>query len=91
VTPHQKPKTIRLKGKALQKLKLQAYERDCGCCVVCGVWLPLLDYEGQFNIYTCAHMAHKKSKGSGGSDNLDNVEIKCFHCHNILEHTKGIK
>ena len=84
--PCPKPKTVRLKGAALTELRLRAYSRDNEMCVKCGKWLPLMG-----DVFTRAHMAHKKSRGAGGGDVLDNVEIKCYECHIINEHTKGIK
>lgn len=82
IYPNQKQKTIRLKDKALTELRIKAYTRDGEMCVECQKWLPL---EG--DIYTRAHMAHKKSRGAGGGDTLDNVEIRCYDCHILKQHS----
>lgn len=76
-----KPKTIRLKGKSLAKLRIKAYVRDGGLCVDCGRWVPL---DG--DVFERAHMSHVKSRGSGGSDVLSNVKTKCYDCHIVKEH-----
>lgn len=74
-----KPKTIRLKGKDIEKLRRQVFERDRGFCQSCGAWVSWEE----------GHMAHIKSRGAGGGDTLENTAWKCPHCHIIREHTKG--
>jgi len=76
-----KIKPIRLKGAAMSALRREVYERDGGCCVVCGRWVPL---EG--GLWERAHLAHIKSRGAGGGDVIDNVQIKCAECHLNREH-----
>jgi len=76
-----KPKTIRLKGKALENLRREVFERDRGFCQQCGVWVSWKD----------GHMAHIKSRGAGGEDAMENTVWKCPYCHIFLEHTKGEK
>ena len=76
-----KHKPVRLKGKAYTEFRKAVYERANGICAGCAGPVPLLDYNGKFNIYTCGHVSHIKSRGAGGSDTLDNVEWRCFSCH----------
>ena len=84
-----KKKAIRLKGKAYTLFRKAVYERARGMCDECGLPAPLLD-DGRFNVFTCGHVAHIRSRGAGGGDTLDNVKWKCWECHLVLEHTKGL-
>jgi 5-methylcytosine-specific restriction endonuclease McrA len=76
-----KVKAIRLKGKAMEALRMECFKRDKGICQKCKTPTP----------WSYGHMAHIISHGAGGSDVIDNVKWKCPHCHIILEHTKSIK
>jgi hypothetical protein len=82
MNPCPKPKTIRLKGKAYAKLRLEAWVRAGGCCEDCFRYVPL---KGD-TVFEIAHLSHIKSRGAGGSDTLDNVKIKCYGCHIGIEH-----
>ena len=86
-----KTKPIRLKGKAYQEFRGQVYDATEGFCEDCGVWAPLLDSDGVFDVFTCGHISHIKSRGAGGGDTLDNAKWKCFNCHIVKEHIKGGK
>lgn len=81
VIPDPKPHTIRLKGKAYEKFRLEVWKRAGGRCEICGAWSPLRDRDGVFDVFTSGHISHIKSRGSGGSDTLDNVKWSCFKCH----------
>lgn len=81
VTPIPKPKTVRLKGKAMEQLRWQVYRRANGFCETCGKWVGFAD----------GHLSHIKSRGAGGGDTLENTRWKCVECHSGLEHTKGVK
>lgn len=66
------PKTeiIRLKGKALKDLNDLIYERDGGCCVLCGRGVP---YDSKFH--------HILFRGHSGSDVKENGVTLCLDCH----------
>jgi hypothetical protein len=95
MTAHPKPaKPVRLKGKAMEALRRECFERDGYRCQ------HLINLRG--NMAICAktvvwergfwdsgHMAHIKSRGAGGGDTLDNVVTKCAFCHIVREHSKG--
>jgi 5-methylcytosine-specific restriction endonuclease McrA len=85
-----KRKPVRLRGAAKKKFRRQVYLRAHGKCAGCGLPAPLYDYDGNFNVFTCGHIAHIKSYGAGGGDTMDNVTWKCYQCHIINEHMKGI-
>ena len=70
-----KHKPIRLKGKKKIDLYKQVYERDGGCCVKCGRYVP----PG-----TIPH--HKVFKSHGGDDTLENLELLCMDCHRRIHH-----
>jgi len=80
IFPQPKHKAIRLKGKAMEALRLACYERDKGRCQQCGEWVS----------WEAFHMSHIIPKAKGG-DVIDNVRVKCQYCHIGLEHGKGIK
>lgn len=83
------PKTapVRLKGKALTKLREDCLERDGNLCQDCGQgvddavpkWHPLKP-----------HMAHTKGRGANGADELSNVRTLCGSCH-VKSHNSGGK
>jgi len=62
--PQPKRKPIRLKGRALRRIYEAVYDRDGGCCVKCGAWIP----RG-----TIPH--HIIHKSQGGEDTMDNLEM----------------
>ena len=66
-TAHQKPTTIRLKGKALKKLYLQLVNEQGGLCEKCG------------SIAVDAHHLVKRSQG--GDDSAENIRLLCRECH----------
>lgn len=78
-----KPRPGRLKGKDLEQLRRQCFERDNECCVVCGMKL-----RWETGYRDSMHMAHIRAKRIGG-DNLANVRSKCFHDHIEVEHLGG--
>jgi len=86
MTPRPKQKVTRLHGKAERELRRQVYERAMGICQECGIFAPLYDQDGNFNLWTCGHRAHIKSKGSGGEDSLQNSRWLCYGCHINKEH-----
>lgn len=60
----------KLKGKKLKQLNDQIYDRDGGCCVLCGGHVP----EG-----TKFH--HVIFKSHGGADTEENGVMLCMDCH----------
>jgi len=82
--PQPKKKRIALKGKAFSKLREALYDRAKGRCESCCKHAPLLDPDGQFDIFTCGHVSHLKSKGSGGDDSMDNCIWECFSCNCLV-------
>lgn len=73
-----KPRPGRLKGEALEKLRMECFRRDSFRCCKCGIavlnmFLPHTDDRS-------AHMAHVKAKRIGG-DSLSNVQTWCGACH----------
>ena len=81
-----KPKTTRLKGKGKTEFRKKVFNRSSGFCEDCGVYAPLLDNDGLFDVFMCGHVSHIKSYGAGGGDTLDNVKWKCYNCHINKEH-----
>ena len=70
---------IRLRGKDLEALRRDCFERDgyrctCGC--------------GEGVTWDSGHMAHKQSRGAGGSDVIDNVTTMTADCH-MRSHAGG--
>lgn len=86
VKSYPKNKPTRLKGKAIEELRRQCFERDKGICQTCGFYAPL---EGFWT--ERGHMAHERHRSVGGADVLDNVKWRYPRCHLGLRHTKGIK
>ena len=75
-----KSQVVRLKGKALEALRLSCYLRDGGRCVVCGKRVSLLGslwVRMNSPIILC---------GRGGPDVLSNVESRCNTCHLVNGH-----
>ena len=81
VNAHPKQRTVRLKGKAYTKFRLEVAIHAIYTCDDCFCYAPELDINGKFDKFTCGHVAHIKSRGSGGGDTLDNVKWKCWDCH----------
>lgn len=75
-----KPKRIRLKGKAMEALRVEVFARDKGICQNCGKYVSW--YNG--------HLTHIKSRGAGGDDSMENCLWKCPDCHIRIEHG-GVK
>ena len=72
---------VRLRGKKLEQLRRECFERDgyrctCGC--------------NQSVTWEDGDMAHIVSRGAGGGDILSNVRTMTHPCH-MLEHAKGKK
>lgn len=80
VRSYPKTKAIILKGKELEKLRRDVYNRDNQRCVVCGKWLP---FNG--SVFERAHLAHKIRRKKGG-DTMENTQIKCYKDHILGEH-----
>ena len=72
---------IRLRGKKLEQLRRDCFERDGYRCT-CGCKQPVT--------WEVGDMAHIVSRGAGGSDILSNVRTMT-HEHHMLEHSKGKK
>ncbi len=75
--PQPKPTRIKLKGKALEALRVKLYESQGGRCK-CGKPIPL---HGEL---WGSHIHHKKRKGSGGHDNIENTTLRCAYCHDAI-------
>lgn len=78
LTSFPKHKQVRLHGQALKKLVEAVYERDRGCCVNCGCYVP----EG-----TKPH--HVIFKSHGGGDTENNLVTLCNICHYKVHHGSG--
>jgi hypothetical protein len=80
-----KDQVVRVKGKAMEALRIACYLRDGGRCVICATitWLNAPEEHPRK-----ADMAHVKSRGAGGQDILSNVRNLCHRCH-TREHTEG--
>jgi 5-methylcytosine-specific restriction endonuclease McrA len=60
----------------------QCFERDGGCCVVCGVPLHFNPQEPGADWYNTAHINEIKPRSLGGSDlDIENLNTKCPVCH----------
>ncbi len=92
-----KPRPGRLKGAALEKLRIDCWTRDRGYCQRL---IPSGLGEGTFfrcdrrTIFDAPqeqddafHMAHRRNKRMWG-DNLDNVQTECGSCHRAY-HERG--
>lgn len=90
-----KPRPGRVKGKAMESLRREVFERDGYRCQhevrhsdakIGAVWsvkclLPVTWESG--------HLAHVISRGRGGKDEASNCVCKCQNCHIGIEHSYG--
>jgi 5-methylcytosine-specific restriction endonuclease McrA len=86
----------RLRGKALEQLRRECFERDGYKCQARLTYEPGVPgfFDGFW--YRCGrpvtwetgHMAHIRNKRMWG-DTLDNVVTKCAECHIQIEHAYG--
>ena len=75
---------VRLKGKALARLRVDCYTRDKGICQDCGIFTYFYPrFAGDPEAYDMAHIV---SRGAGGSDFLSNIRCLCHACH-MAEHS----
>jgi len=88
--PMPKQKRIKLTGKAYTELRKALHKRARGHCESCCKYAPLLDEDGQFDVFRCGHVSHIKSKGAGGDDSPENCLWECFYC-NVLVRSWGCK
>ncbi|MGL6016164.1 MAG: HNH endonuclease [Selenomonadaceae bacterium] len=65
----QKHKKTRLTGKPLAALNQKIYERDGGCCIICGRPVP----EGS--------KFHHVRQAADKEDTMDNGVLLCYECH----------
>lgn len=65
-----KTKKVILTGKKQRLLHEEVYQRDGGCCAICGAPVP----EG-----VKAH--HEPPKSQGGQDIKENLIVLCQNCH----------
>jgi nitrate/TMAO reductase-like tetraheme cytochrome c subunit len=84
MTMFPKDAPVRLKGKALEALRREVWERDKESCVRCGRWVRL---EGGY--WDSMHHAHKQGRGANGPDTPENTEAACIFCHIGIEHSYG--
>ena len=88
-----KTKPIRLKGKAMEKLRRDCFERDGYRCQHSGAssdyFMSGIRCNRPIN-WQDGHMCHRKSRGARGSDTLDNVFTGCAVCH-MKQHNAGGK
>ena|ERR1700677_818972 len=77
IRPRSKPRPGRLKGEALQQLRMDCWFRDKGECQKCGIHT---NYVADPMVSYSYHMSHIQAKRLGG-DSLDNVETLCGDCH----------
>ena len=81
------PKPVLFKGKAYTEFKRRMYKRANECCETCGKWLPLLDQQDKFDLFSCAHLSHIRARKKYG-DVSGNVKIECWDCHISEGHLK---
>jgi 5-methylcytosine-specific restriction endonuclease McrA len=67
---------IRLKGKALEELRIAVFQRDGFRCHECDKRVT----------WKTGHLAHIVSRGTGGSDTMENTRVLCSDCHLVREH-----
>lgn len=70
-----KPRSGRLKGKAMGDLREAAWQRDKGICQRCFLPCNPNDWD----------LAHRRGKRMWG-DSLENVQVEHRFCHRILFH-----
>ena len=90
-----KPRRGRLKGKDMESLRREAFDRDgyrCQHVLVCAE----MNFEELKPIlclrpitWETGHLAHIISRGAGGKDELSNVLTKCPFHHMVAEHSYG--
>ena len=80
---------VRLRGKALKKLRQELFERDRHRCVDCGSWVAWDEYDAEMLGVPIGEMCHIKSRGAGGSDTLDNVVLRCRRDHKYSHNCGG--
>jgi 5-methylcytosine-specific restriction endonuclease McrA len=71
---------LRLKGKAMDALRVRVFERDNWQCQECFRFLSLVT----------GHLAHIKSRGAGGSDTEENTRLLCMACHHAEHCPKAV-
>jgi len=81
------PTVIRVKGKAMEKLRRDCFERDFYRCR--GEIPGFFDPCGKLVTWETGHMAHIISRGRRGPDVISNVVTKCAECHIGIEHSYG--
>ncbi len=79
-----KKNPTRLKGKAMEQLRRDVFNRAGGRCERCGAWAP---WGG--DVFTRGHLAHHISRGAGGGDTAENTTWLCPECHLNGDH--GLK
>jgi hypothetical protein len=87
--PDPKPQRTKLNSKDYSELRKELFKRAKGRCEnpKCPKgrpYLPLLDRDGQFDIFTCGHVSHIKSKGAGGDDSMENCLYECYTCNCLI-------
>jgi 5-methylcytosine-specific restriction endonuclease McrA len=71
---------IRLYGKALTKLRLDCFDRDCFTCVDCARTVAWDEKDALEFDLPIGEMSHVKNKRMYG-DTLENVVTRCRECH----------
>lgn len=77
------PRPGRLKGAALERLRLECYVRDMRRCVKCGkkvCFKPKGEYIYDPDGFEMAHIRNRRMFG----DCLENVRTECGFCHKIF-------
>lgn len=72
-------------GRAWAAVRRHVYERDKGCCRVCGRAVALLT----LNPAALAQVHHITYRSAGGMDATSNLVTLCPFCH-VAEHTHNI-
>jgi 5-methylcytosine-specific restriction endonuclease McrA len=88
-----KPKEGRLRGKALEALRRDCFERDNYSChhMITRRRMCLRPVTWETGHPGSGHMAHILALSLGGKDELSNVTAKCAECHLVREHQRGGK
>ncbi len=94
-----KPRPGRLKGKAMESLRREVFERDGYRCQhtwmvdywnpLDGTYMPFQRTCGKEVTWENGHLAHIISRGRGGPDTPENTCCKCSSCHIGIEHSYG--